>query len=44
MVFLKVNIFFFAMGIGFYYQLNVIFERFANVFNIQNIQMVKIDP
>ncbi len=44
MVFLRLNIFFFAIGVGFLYELNVIFERFVNVLNIRNIQMVQIDP
>jgi len=44
MVFLRLNIFFFSIGVGFLYELNVIFERFINVFNIENIQMIQIDP
>jgi hypothetical protein len=44
MVFLRLNIFFFSIGVGFLYELNVIFGRFINVFNIENIQMIQIDP
>jgi hypothetical protein len=44
MVFLRLNIFFFSIGIGFLYELNVIFERFVNVFSIKNLQMIEIDP
>ena len=44
LVFLRQNIFFFGTGLGFFYELNVIFERFANILNIKNIQMIKIDP
>lgn len=44
MVFLRVNLFFLAIGVGFIYELNVIFERFVNVLNIVNTQMVEIDP
>lgn len=43
MVFLRINIFFFSIGIGFFYELNVIFERFVNVLNIKNTQMIQID-
>lgn len=44
MVFLRLNMFFFSIGIGFLYELNVIFERFVNVFSIKNVQMIEIDP
>ena len=44
MGFLRLNILFLSLGVGFVYELNVIFERFANILNIKNIQMVEIDP
>ena len=44
MVFLRLNIFFFSIGVGFLYELNVIFERFVNVLNIKNTQMIELDP
>jgi hypothetical protein len=44
MVFLRLNLFFVSIGVGFMYELNVIFERFVNVFSIKNVQMIEIDP
>lgn len=44
MAYLRLNIVFLSLGVGFIYELNVIFDRFASIFNIKNIQMVKIDP
>jgi len=34
----------FTYGFNFYYELKEVFGRFANIFNIQNISMVLIDP
>jgi len=30
----KISIFIFATGLGFYYEVKVVFERFASIFNI----------
>ena len=43
MVFLKLNISFFGIGIGFFFEMIVIFERFVNVINIKNLQMIEVD-
>lgn len=32
------------MAMGFYYELVVVFERFASIFSIKNTSMVQIDP
>ena len=37
---LKMTIMFLAVGVGVYYEIMVVFGRFANIFNIQNTQMV----
>lgn len=34
----------FAAGLGLYYEAKVVFERFASIFNIENISMIQIDP
>ena len=31
------------MGAGYYFQLVVVFERFASIFNIKEKRMIKID-
>lgn len=31
------------MGVGFYYEVSVVFGRFANIFSIKNVSMVEID-
>ena len=36
----KISIFIFAFGLGFYYEVKVVFERFASIFNIENISMI----
>lgn len=40
----KLSIFMFILGLGFYYEVKVVFGRFANIFNIENTSMIKIDP
>jgi hypothetical protein len=40
----KGSIFMFAAGLGLYYEAKVVFERFASIFNIENISMIQIDP
>lgn len=32
------------MGLGAYYELMVVLERFANIFNTKNTSMIQIDP
>ena len=34
----------FVSGLGFYYEVKVVFERFASIFNIENVSMIEIDP
>ena len=34
----------FSRGISFYYEVRVVFERFASIFNIENASMIEIDP
>ncbi len=34
---------FFSSGIAFFFDLNVVFERFINVLNIKNIQMIDVN-
>ena len=36
----KLAIFILATGLGFYYEVKVVFERFASIFNIENISMI----
>jgi hypothetical protein len=43
MVVLKILVFNFAMGIGFYFELEVILQRFCDVMNIQDKRMIQID-
>ena len=40
---LKRNLLLVNMGTGLYYELKVVFGRFASVFNIQNKSMIEID-
>ena len=40
----KLSIFMFVSGLGFYYEVKVVFERFASIFNIENVSMIEIDP
>jgi hypothetical protein len=32
-----------VIGVGLYFELQVVFCRFANIFNIENTTMIKID-
>lgn len=32
------------LGLGFYYEVSVVFGRFASIFSINNTSMVEIDP
>lgn len=41
---LKMNVLMFSTGLGIYYELKVIFGRFANIFNIANKSMIKVYP
>jgi hypothetical protein len=43
MSFLKMSLVFFSSGIAFFFDLNVVFERFINVLNIKNIQMIDVN-
>jgi hypothetical protein len=43
MVFVRSMVFFFGLGVGFYFELAVIFNRFVTVLNIKNTQMIEID-
>jgi len=36
----KMSISILASGLGFYYEVKVVFERFASVFNIENVSMI----
>ena len=40
---LKRNLLLVNMGTGLYYELKVVFGRFASVFNIENKSMIEID-
>lgn len=40
---LKMNVLMFTEGTGYYYEIKVIFERFASIFNIQKKSMIKVD-
>jgi glycerol-3-phosphate acyltransferase PlsY len=40
---LKANVLMFTLGMGLYYELKVIFGRFASVFNLENVSMVHVD-
>lgn len=44
MVTLRLIVFFMGIGIGFYFELNIIFERFCTVLNIEDKRMIQIDP
>lgn len=37
------NVLMFTEGTGYYYEIKVIFERFASIFNIQKKSMIKVD-
>ena len=36
----KVAIFIFDIGLDFYYEVKVVFARFASIFNIENVSMI----
>lgn len=40
---LKVNVLMFVLGMGLYYEIKVIFARFASIFNLENKSMIHID-
>ena len=43
MVTTRLLVFELGMAIGFYYELKVIFERFTNIYNIDDKRMILID-
>jgi hypothetical protein len=44
MVTLRLLVFFLGMSIGFYFELQIIFDRICTILNIENKRMIKIDP
>lgn len=40
---LKYYVFSATIAIGSYYEVRVIFERYANIFNLKNKSMIKVD-
>lgn len=40
----KFSIFMLSIGLGFYYEVKVVFGRFASIFAIKRTAMIKIDP
>lgn len=40
----RYSIFMLIIGVGFYYEVKVVFCRFATIFSIKNLSMVEIDP
>ena len=42
MVTTRLLVFELGMAIGFYYELKVIFKRFANIYNIKDKRMIQI--
>lgn len=40
----QLSVFIFSLGLGFYYEVDVVLSRFASVFNIEDTCMIKIDP
>lgn len=44
MVSLRLSTLLLIMGVSFYYEVKVVFERFASVFNIEPRQMIRIHP
>jgi len=36
----KLSIFLLASALGFYFEVKVVFERFASIFNVENISMI----
>jgi hypothetical protein len=39
----KFSIFMLGLGLGFYYEVIVVFARFASIFKIENKSMIQID-
>lgn len=44
MITTRLLIYFFGFALGFYFQLKVIFGRFAQIYNIKDNKMIPIDP
>jgi hypothetical protein len=40
---IKASVYTLSVGLGFYYEIQVVFARFASVFNMPRIAMLKID-
>jgi hypothetical protein len=40
----KYSIFMLGVGLGFYYEVKVVFQRFASIFSIKRTAMIQIDP
>ena len=40
---IKFNLTYVNIGLGLYYELKVVFSRFASIFNIKNTFMIEID-
>jgi len=36
----KQSLAYMTIGLGFYYEVKVVFERFASIFNIENVSMI----
>lgn len=43
MVFMRHSLFLTAMGISYIYELKILLKRFSDIYNMENIQMRKID-
>lgn len=43
MLFLKINYFLSLMGLGYLFELKVLFKRFADIYNMDNISMKRLD-
>lgn len=41
---LRYSIFMFLLGLGFFVEVMVAFDRFASIFNINHTAMIQIDP
>lgn len=40
----KFSIFMLGLGLGFYYEVKVVLDRFASIFKIERTAMVQVDP
>lgn len=40
----KFSIFMLSLGFGFYYEVKVVFTRFASIFNMKRTAMIEVDP